>query len=900
MQRPAPAPTHSGPPVLSDVEKEKRDRVLADASKDLAEARAHLVATNIETENGLLTALRYCSAHDRIMKKIFQWATRLGNREHPRKPPLCLVALGGYGRRQLNLYSDIDLLFLLPSSNSERAELELRLMLYVLYDLKLDLGNITRTIDETLDCVGIDFDSTTALIESRWLAGDRKLFEQMRRKLKKRLCGERRRWFMNEVINRRDLRHQNQGSSVYMLEPNLKESEGGLRDLHTVAWLSFLSSGDSRLRALVENKTWTMAQLREARKGRSFLLRMRNELHAMEGRRVDVLRLPKHAPLAERLGYQRDDLSLAEEKMLHDYYLVARSIYGITESAVNQIARVNQNILQGVVDRWRRRSISKEVMALGRIAFLADEHADWLRRDPANLWELAALVAENDLRFSEKTKVRMRRAVDMIDEEARRDMGVRDLFMRILKSPHNVAYTLRILHEIKALEAYLPEWEHLFCLVRSDMYHSYTVDEHHLKCLEAVEFLRANLHKEDPRLRAAAANIARWDLLNLSLLLHDVAKGMGGAHALRGAQIAEKIAFRLNLDDADRSMLRFLIFSHLKLSHVAQRRDLLDERVVEDFAREVGDLDRLRMLYIHTVCDMRGVGPNVYNDWRAQLLGMLYERAQMVLQGRPLVQVERPRVMPGLRAEMIGALSDKGYVEDDISDFLDSLPDRYFADATVEKATSHFVLTRALTQQNRIEWQLRQPPDTNYSELLLACYDEPGVFSKICGALASKEINILSAQIHSTSDGFAVDTFQVTNDEYNRLPEGFRIDRLKRNLNDVLLGRASIEDLIAKSRTVRRVSPHRARHKPAQIDIDNDASITHTILEIHAHDRTGLLYDITRVIHEKKLSIDLALIATEAYTVVDVLYVTDTEGNKLYSDNECDALSKALLGVIEA
>lgn len=892
--RPVMTPLHSGPPALSDVEKEKRDRLVAESAAALSEARAKLIATNLENENGLVTALRFSGAHDRELKKIYQWASRLAAREYPKKMPLCLIALGGYGRRQLNLFSDIDLLFLLPA-NTERAELELRLMLYVLYDLKLDLGNITRTVEEAIDCVGIDFDSTTALIESRWLAGDRKLFEQMRTKLKRVLGGERRRWFMSEVINRRDLRHQNQGASVYMLEPNLKESEGGLRDLHTVAWLSFVANGDTRLRALTEGKFWTPANLREARKGRSFLLRMRNELHALEGRRVDVMRMQRHAALAERLGYEQDELALGEEKMLRDYYRVARSVYDLTESAVSQIARRNQGVLQGMVDRLRRKKLSPEIMTLGQVAFLHDDHTDYLRRHPKNLFVLAAMVAENNLRFSERTKERMARVVDLIDDDVRQDPEIRDLFFRILNAPQNVAYTLRTLHQVKALEAYMPEWEHLFCLVRSDMYHSYTVDEHHLKTLEAVENLRKNLANEESRVRRAASSIQRWDLLNFSLLLHDVAKGMGGAHAIRGAQIAEKIAFRLNLEEGDRSMLRFLVFSHLKLSHVAQRRDLLDDRVVREFAREVGDLDRLSMLYIHTVCDMRGVGPKAYNDWRAQLLGMLYERAEMVLQGKPLVHMGRPKVLPSLREEMVKTLGELGHTEDEVSDFLDSLPDRYFADVTLEKTMQHFFLTRQLTPQNWVEWQLRQPPDANYTELLVASYDEPGVFSKICGALASKDINILSAQINTTSDGFAVDTFQITNEEYHRLPEGFRVDRLKRNLNEALLGELDIQDLLAKSRAVHHVSAARASHRPSRVDIDNDSSDTHTVLEIHAHDRRGLLYDITRLLYEKKLSIDRALITTEAYRVVDVFYVTDVEGNKIHGTAEQENLVKALL-----
>ncbi|MCX7011280.1 MAG: [protein-PII] uridylyltransferase [Candidatus Sumerlaeota bacterium] len=885
MLQPTHQPALKGPPPLTDAERERRDRLAAEAAAELVKARERLRAENLETENGLVTALRFASAHDHVIKKIHQWAERVAAKEGIRGHSLALVAQGGYGRRQLNLHSDIDILFLLPAADSERAELELRLILYALIDLKFDLGHAARTPDQAVGCVGVDIDSATALIDARLLAGDRGLYEILRRKLSRRLHGEGRRWLIHEALKQREARYEKHGMSVYMLQPNVKEGEGGLRDLHVVSWFAFAAFGDTRLRTLMANKAWTPAELRDAREGRAFLLRLRNELHAMEGRRFDVLRLERQHQLAVRLGYAADELNLPEETMVRDYYLRARIIHDLSEKAIDRLGWMDRGMLSGMVQRFRQRRIHPHLKADGRSVSLDDRSVQWFRRHPRNVFEAAAVVAEQNLEFSPRAKGLMRRAALRIDEAFRASPEARDLFLRILASPRGMASTVRTLHDTKVLEAYLPEWAHLFCLVRSDLYHSYTVDEHHLKCLEASEELRNHPEKEADQIRAVVREARRWDLLNFALLLHDVGKGLGdaGAHALLGAQVAERVGMRIGLSDADRDLLRFLVKSHLKMSHAAQRRDLFDDRVIRDFAREVGDIERLQLLYLHTICDFRGVGLQAYNDWRAQLLVMLYDRAEAALKGRPLVRPERPTILPGLRAGILRRVGEKTPPEQ-VDQFLESLPDRYIATVAPDRAADHFLMSRQLAETNRIEWRLTDVENANYSELRVAAYDVPGTLANICGALASKDINILSAQVCSTTDGFAIDTLQITDAMHNRLPEGFRLDRLKQNLNEVMLGQRSMASLMERSRRPRRPSPHRVEHHPPRAVIDNDSSDGYTIVEIFANDRTGLLYDITRVLHDKSLSIDLALITTASYQVVDVFYVTDVEGNKIHGE----------------
>ncbi|OPZ22785.1 MAG: Bifunctional uridylyltransferase/uridylyl-removing enzyme [candidate division BRC1 bacterium ADurb.BinA364] len=876
----------------------------------IQDTRETIARENASIPNGLLSAIRLAGANDRAMKDICAWSLKVSAEMKAAGEPMAMAALGGYGRRQLNLFSDIDIVFLLPSAHPELAELQIRLALYAIFDLRLktEIGYGAKSSEQACEAVGVDLDTTTAFIDCRFLAGNRPLYDRMRERVGKRLRGEKRRWLIKELLGKREERLSRHGSSVYMLEPNIKESAGGLRDLHTISWLSYLLLGDTRLRALHAERIWTASDLRAARESRAFLLWARNELHALEGRRIDQMRRPKQNDLARRLGYENSGGFLAEENFLRDYYKQARDIDDLANKVVGEIQRLDTGLFQGMVLRLRKRRIAPHIEAVGESAFLDDESKDWFKKAPSHIFQMAALLAEKGLRFSERAKSRLRLAVKRYDATYQSDPLNRDYFLRILRAPLGMTRILRQLYETGALTAFLPEWEHLFCLVRSDFYHSYTVDEHHFKCLEEAQKLMARPRDDpDPRVAGAASRIVRWDLVNLALLLHDVGKGLGGAHALRGAQIADRVAMRLKLGEDDRADLRFLVYSHLKMSHVAQRRDLMDDRVILDFAREIGTVDRLRMLFVHTVCDFRGVGPGAYTDWRAQLLGMLYDSAEAALKGRPLAHTEKPQILPALRQatlERLGPEADEAAMDA----FLLSLPDRYFAEAATaadlrevaRRAAKHFELIRKLTEQNRIEWELLDGDSGNYSELLIASHDVPGVFARICGALASKEINILSADVHSTTDGYAIDLLRVTDTGYKRLPAGFRLDRLKRILNDALISGADIDELVAKSR--KRAAPlnHLKLHRPTRVDIDAEASDTDTVIDIFALDRTGLLYDIAKTLYERNLTINLAKISTASYQVVDSLYVTDTEGNKIYGASEIESLRKALIQAIDA
>jgi [protein-PII] uridylyltransferase len=463
--------------------------------------------------------------------------------------------------------------------------------------------------------------------------------------------------------------------------------------------------------------------------------------------------------------------------------------------------------------------------------------------------------------------------------------------------------------------------------VRIDHYHHYTVDEHTIKTLEMVERLRNQPPARRTTAGAIARQLPRWDLLNLALLLHDVGKGYGRGHALRGGQIAQRVCERMKLPEGDIDMVRFLVLSHLKLSHAAQRRDVTDPEVARQLAEEIGSLDRLRMLYILTICDLMAVSPDAWNDWKEQILAECYLRTADLLGGKGLEerraeasdrQAVRERVLTALLAETGRSdppAKSRAALDEELDDFFRDVSDYYLRTSDPRVIARHCLLRRELDEENLLAWRLdNEPPASkddhaaaslaaaprsHFSQVTVFAADVPGLFCFICGALAAKGINIWSAQIFSTRDGYAINQFLVTDLDNQPLSEGLRLDRLRKDLNRVIKGEMDIEDLIARHRTRQpRRAPARAVH-PTSVVFDDKSSQRYTIIEIRTADRPGLLYRITRALSQCQLDIHRSIIATEAYGVVDVFYVTDMEYNKVYTEADQQKIRRALLAAID-
>jgi [protein-PII] uridylyltransferase len=716
-------------------------------------------------------------------------------------------------------------------------------------------------------------------------------------RFEKKLRHQQQRWFLE--YRRRDWeeRHQRFGASVYLLEPNIKQGEGGLRDVHALRWLAFLFYGTTALEALEQHDLVTAAERDSLLKGVEMLLRVRNVLHVIEGRKSDVLHFDKQARIAEALGYHTEGHFLAEELFMRDYYLLARETFRIGQHVIRDLTEPTRR--RGWLER--EREVDGALHSRGGRLFVAGDEKGWFEQDPPRLVSVFARAAELKCEIAEPTRRAIEQVVKQpLDGALSENTAARDAFLAVLRSRNAVGPILRDMHETGVLSAYLPEFEHLFCMVRADSYHKYTVDEHSLRAVESADRLRAGDPAVPEMLRREAKEIRRWDLLYFAVLIHDIGKGEGHGHVLRGGQIAQRIAARMDLPVEDGEIIRRLVADHLKMTHVALRRDLDDPRTIERTARDAGDIEYLRLLYALTYCDLSAVSPESWTEWKSVLLAELFAKTAAFLAGKPSAHwsgASHEQLLEAVRAHLTMPEEEHGVRLDD---YLTELPERYIASTESRLIAHHYEMIDALDEENRIVWELRHPPGARYSELTVVAYDRPGVFSILCGALASKRINILGAQVFSTKGGGVIDRFQITDSRGEPLPEGFVLERLRNDVNRIFLGKKTVEDLFDKVHGDKRprASADLQMVAPPKVEIDSESSDHSTIIEVYGYDRLGLLYDITHVFTNHNLSIDLAIITTEAYRVVDVFYVTDSDNNKIDDPLAIERLRKELLEVI--
>lgn len=853
----------------------------------------------IHERDGRSAAKALSNAIDDLLKSMCVWLTENAPTDSTIQDRIAIVAQGGYGRAQMNPFSDVDLLVLMADKPTPGEQAFVRSLLYLLWDMtKLELGHATKRVDEATDCIGRDLDSTTALLELRLLYGSEKMVTTVRRKVAKLLRGPAEKWFVESKINESINRKEKYGSSIYLLEPNVKEGEGGLRDVHSLKWLSFALLQSSELEALVDCGALRAEELERLYEATDFHLSIRSALHLAEGRKIDVLSFSKQAIVAGDLGYESDTTLLAEEKMMKDYYRHARTIDRYSQKATRAITAKFHRRSGGVLEAMRRRSLNEQYYIKGGLLFQKRPGADYFRDNPQRVIDVFRTAIHAGVAVSDDLKHVLEECVEVTDsDEFRTDPHVRDAFMDILSQHEGVGPTVHAMHETGVLANYMPEFRKLFCLVRIDHYHRYTVDEHLIKTLYELEDLYRTGAGQRPELAREAHDVKRWDLLNLSLLLHDIGKGEGHGHVLRGAVISQKMTQRMGLPAEDREVVRQLILQHLKMVHMSQRRDLEDPHVIAEMAGTVPDPELLRMLYILTYCDTRAVGPGAWSDWKGMLLFDLYRKTVLLLEGRPFItsvnQDFRDRLSDEIFRDAAGALT-----EAEIAQFLNNASEKYLATISPQGILRHIKMQQETSEESPVSWHVEDPSGMNYTEITTVGQDVRGLLSNLCGALSSKDINILGMQAFSTKDGYAIDIFQVTDLRGNKLPPGFRLDRLKQEVNNVLKKRKTATEAFPMRK--RPTAPQRdvAVVKPTQILINNDDSPDYTILEVKAYDRPGLLFDITGLCNEQGYYIHLAMITTEAYRVVDVFYITDLEFNKL-SLGQTKKLSTGLEEIIQ-
>lgn len=800
-----------------------------------------------------------------------------------------LVALGGYGRGELSPYSDIDLMLLYREKAQGAVERFSKEFFRLLWDLKFTIGHSIRTIGMCLDLGKRDMTIRTSLMESRYLKGSKKLFDEFHAHYFPKVVKKNIRSYITAKINERDEGYARYGSTVYLLEPDIKRSVGGLRDIHYLQWIAAARYGINDLETLFHRGYLTKNEYLGLIRGRESLWRIRNEMHFYAHKASDLLSFDEQVRLTRVFNYQDKGHFLGVERFMQDYYFHLTRIHNISRRFIER--SLPDSLFKRATDLFISRKINEIFSTNGRELFVRLKGKDHFSSNPRNIFMAFYYAKVYGLKLPVETLDLIQQAVDILEKPLRPPGGM-EILKGILSSPGGIAVNLRLMHSFRLLEEVLPELKPVDCLMQFNEYHKYTVDEH---CIRAVEMAERLMHRTG-LISDCYREIRRKDLLHLALLLHDLGKGKAGDHSVEGEQITLDVAERLGYHEEEKRLLAFLARNHLMMSNTSFRRDLSDEKVLLIFSRHVATPELLKMLFVLTYADISAIGPEAWTAWKESLLTDLYSKALEELTGARAV-VSKDEKLQKIKEGIVQSLSGV-YPVTWLEDQLEVFAHRYLLATPPDKIIQHIHGINQLPQGG-VFVERQDDPEKGISEFTVYTSDAPGIFFKIAGVFAARNLNILSAQVYTHRNGVVVDTFQLMDIYriYQSYPE--ELDAIKGDIEDVLTGKRNVEELFDQ-RT--RIFGRRSFHMliPAtQVEVDNDTSDEFTIIDVFAQDKQGLLYVITRALYDLGLSIYYSKIATRLDQIVDVFYVKTISGEKITEPAKINQIKETLSARID-
>jgi [protein-PII] uridylyltransferase len=901
---------HTTLPVAAPYEYESKLRELpaltGDPRADFAAGRRFVEEVHRSGGSGHTVVRLQSAATDRVVDLLWRRATEEAAKAH-RPSPVALVALGGYGRRELAPFSDLDVLVLHGSRDPDafvRAASER--LLYGLWDLRLEVGSAVRDLRACEQLADEDHTARTALLDLRWLGGDRDLFRTLEREQLHGLSQAKVDRFIHDKLAEIRERRERFGDSLYLLEPNVKESEGGLRDLQSALWLARVRFKVAGITELLSRALLPEREIREMRRARDFLWRVRNEMHYLSGRKWDQLTFDVQPQVAQAMGYGDSEHGQAVEEFMRHYYLAAKTLLVACDAIIDRCLEAQDAagwrmvpppaatlgaeravpVLRGQPARQADRVLPGGELKVfrGRLTVTGN---DVLRRSPAALVRLFATADREHLDLYPYARDLAAQVAEEMPPEAADDPELNHELLSCFTRPGTRGRFLSLMHELGVLPHVLPEFKRVTARRQIDVYHVYTVDVHSLFAVRRLFALR-NGDVDEPGLGDLMRAQDRPLALHLGTLFHDIGKGSGKDHSARGAEIAAAACVRMGVDPADAADIEWLVLKHLRMSSVAQRRDLSDPDLIHGFAEEVGTLERLDFLYLLTYADIATVGPRTWTDWKARLLRELYEKTRTVLE-----KGER-RTEPGTaeaagRELVLAALHERpgGAAPEDVARFVEAMPARYFLTVSPAQAPRHLRLLR-MGSYLPAAAVIRHHPTLGHSEMTLTARDRPGLLHLVAGVLAAHRIDIRHAEVFSTPDGptlgplagRALDVFELRGPEEGPV-ETPRWRAARADLVRVLAGEESLDALLARRLRASPLPQKPLPRVPTKIVIDNDSARSHSVVDVFTADRVGLLYTLARTFFELGLSVDLARIVTEGHRAADAFYVRTPEGGRL-------------------
>ena len=863
----------------------------------LDEGRAEIARRLLEHPSaGNAAAAAQAFLTDQILRLGYDFATQ---RLHPLSNPttserLTLAAVGGYGRGEMAPFSDVDIAFLTPWKATGWSEAVIESMLYTLWDLGLKVGHSSRSLDETVRMAKSDLTIRTALLEARYVWGDQGVYDEAAGRFDRDVLAGTARIFVAEKLVERDVRHKRMGDSRYVVEPNLKEGKGGLRDLHTLFWIGKYVHRVGSVAELVDKGLLTSAELRQFQKAENFLWAVRCHLHIVSGRAEERLTFDVQPEIARRMRYADRPGRSAVERFMQHYFLTAKAVGDLTGVF---LAHLDDSLAPkgrrfGRLSNFMKapRQLAGFVLDRGRLTLPND---NWFRADPVRLIEIFAVADAQNLEIHPTAMRAANRDARLIDARVRNDPRANALFVAVLTSRRDPETVLRWMNEATVFGRFVPDFGRVVARMQFDMYHHYTVDEHSIRAIGLVaQIERGDLQTDHPLATTILRQTTMRRVLYVSVLLHDIAKGRGGDHSVLGADVALKLCPRFGMTPAETETVAWLVRWHLLMSATAFKRDLSDFKTVLDFAEQVQSPERLRLLLVLTIVDIRAVGPGVWNGWKRQLLGDLYTAAEEMLRlGHK--QTGRGERITAKQNELGQSLC---WSDADFNAYTRRMTDSYWI-AEPEDVLVANARTIAGAADAPLTVAAQVYPARGATLVTVYTPDHPGLFYRLAGAIHLAGASIIDARIHTTRDGMALDNFLVQDPFGRMFDDADRLQRLEKAIGEALARRHRLADRLA----ARPLSRPRANAFAVQpnVLIDNKASNRYTVVEVNARDRPALLYALAFALFESKVTIRSAHIATYGERAVDTFYITDLLGGKIEGLLRLKSIERRLLDAAE-
>ncbi len=921
---PRPAPEHptrnSGElidirAVAADLEKlaeshsgggrELRSALAQRLKTALNDGRARAEQLLLKDRHGRRCAERLCHLEDEIIRLLFEFARKhLYQSQNPSEAEhMAVVATGGYGRGLQAPGSDIDLLFLLPYKQTAWGESIAEAILYCLWDTGLKVGHATRSVDECIRQAKADMTIRTAILEARFLLGDKKLFDELQTRFDREVVRNTAAEFVAAKLAEREDRVRRSGQSRYLVEPNVKDGKGGLRDLHTLFWIAKYVYRVREPDELIKRGVFDKEEYQLFRRCEDFLWSVRCHMHFLTGRAEERLSFDIQREIAVRLGYTEHPGQQDVERFMKHYFLMAKDVGDLTAILCADLEDSHAKSVPVLSRLMARLRPVKRTKLAESDDFIVDKNritvaaANVFKRDPVNLIRIYYLAQKHNLAFHPDAMRAITRSLKLIDAELRDDEEANRLFVEILTSKNDPEIVLRRMNEAGVLGHFVPAFGKVVAMMQFNMYHHYTVDEHLLRCIGILREIETAISKDTPLSNDLIHKLLPGNraVLYVTLFLHDIAKGRIEDHSIAGARVARRLCPRLGFSAADTETVAWLIENHLVMSSVAQSRDLSDRKTIENFAAVVQSAERLKLLAILTTADIKAVGPGVWNGWKAQLIRTLYYETEPVLTGG-FSEVNRAQRVAAAQAEFRAAMAE--WPAERLESYIAKLYPAYWLKVDLPHKVQHAKFVRDAEDAGKSLATAISFDGGAVTELTVQAPDHPWLLSIIAGACSMAGANIVDAQIYTTTDGRALDTISLSREFDRDEDEKRRADRVADSIEKALRGELRLPDMVGK-----RVAP-KGRIKAFAIEptvvINNQWSHRYTMVEITGLDRTGLLYEMTTTLSKLNLNIASAHVATFGERVVDVFYVTDLMGAQIVSPTRQAAIKRALVALFAA